>query len=228
MGNPPFVGAMWSKGSQREDIAYVFPECEKKGQVDYVCGWYVKAAKYMNKTKIKCAFVSTNSVCQGQQVNLIWKPMLEQFQMKIDFCHHTFRWDSEASTKAQVHCIIVGFSHISVITRKYIFEGDYVEVVDKINGYLLNSENIFIENRKNQISGMPKMHMGVMARDGGNLILSQEEYIEYIEKEPQGEKFIHKYMMGKEFINNIPRYCFWLVDSDPADVKKCPILLERI
>lgn len=228
MGNPPFVGAMWSKGSQREDIAYVFPECEKKGQVDYVCGWYVKAAKYMNKTKIKCAFVSTNSVCQGQQVNLIWKPMLEQFQMKIDFCHHTFRWDSEANTKAQVHCIIVGFSHISVITRKYIFEGDYVEVVDKINGYLLNSENIFIENRKNQISGMPKMHMGVMARDGGNLILSQEEYIEYIEKEPQGEKFIHKYMMGKEFINNIPRYCFWLVDSDPADVKKCPILLERI
>lgn len=110
MGNPPFVWAMWSKGTQREDIISVFPECEKIGQVDYVCGWYIKASKLIKGTSIKVAFVSTNSICQGQQVYLLWKPMVEEFSMKIDFAYRTFRWDSEANLKAHVHCVIVGFS----------------------------------------------------------------------------------------------------------------------
>lgn len=228
MGNPPFVGAMWSKGSQREDIQAVFPECKNPGQIDYVAGWYVKAAKYIQGTIIRCAFVSTNSICQGQQVTLLWQPMTEQFNIKIDFAYHTFQWDSEASLKAHVHCIIVGFSLTDVATPKYIIDGENRQQVSHINGYLADAEDFYIERRKNQISGMPLMHMGVMARDGGNLIMDQNEYEDYIKREPQGKLFIHRYMMGREFINNTSRYCFWLVGADPKLIKSCPLLLERI
>jgi hypothetical protein len=228
MGNPPFVGAMWSKGSQREDISTVFPECAKPGQIDYVAGWYVKTAKYIKDTTIRCAFVSTNSVCQGQQVCLIWKPMSTLFDVKIDFAYHTFRWDSEANIKAHVHCIIVGFSANNVITTKKLYIDNSISEVKHINGYLTAADDFFIENRKEQISGMPLMHMGVMARDGGYLILSGEEYDQYIKEEPQGAQFIRPYMMGREFLNNNRRYCFWLVNADPSILKKCPILMERI
>lgn len=228
MGNPPFVGAMWSKGTQREDIATVFPECDKPGQIDYVAGWYIKAAKYINDTKIRCAFVSTNSVCQGQQVALIWKPMSELFNTKIDFAYHTFRWDSEANIKAHVHCIIVGFSSKNMAIEKRLYSDKEYQVVDHINGYLANAMDFFIDSRKEQISGMPLMHMGVMARDGGHLILSGEEYDEYIEQEPNGKQFIRPYMMGREFLNNNRRFCFWLVGANPSELKKCPKLMERI
>lgn len=228
MGNPPFVGAMWSKGHQREDIELVFPECEKPGQVDYVSGWYVKSAKYMQDTNIKSALVSTNSICQGQQVYLLWKPMIEKFGIKIDFAHRTFRWDSEATLQAHVHCVIVGFSSKTTTTIKRIYDNNKYTIVEHINAYLLAQNDLFISNTSTPICNVSPMHMGVMARDGGNLILSKEEYEEYIKKEPQGSKFIHKYMMGREFINNIDRYCFWLVNANPTDLKKCPILLERI
>ena len=228
MGNPPFVGAMWSKGSQREDIELVFPECSKTGQIDYVAGWYAKAAKLIINTNIRCAFVSTNSICQGQQVGLIWEPLINLYQIKFDFAYQTFRWDSEANLKAQVHCVIIGFSHISVATEKRIYIGNRVNVVPHINGYLAPADDVFIMGSKEQISGMPTMHMGVMARDGGNLIMDEAEYQEYITKEPQGVEFIHPYMMGREFLNNIPRYCFWLVGANPAIIKKCPLLLKRI
>ncbi|MBQ6996767.1 MAG: class I SAM-dependent DNA methyltransferase [Oscillospiraceae bacterium] len=228
MGNPPFVGAMWSKGSQREDIELAFPECSKTGQIDYVAGWYAKAAKLIVNTNIRCAFVSTNSICQGQQVGLIWEPLINLYEIKFDFAYQTFRWDSEANLKAQVHCVIIGFSHISVITEKKIYTGNRVNIVHHINGYLAPADDVFIMGSKAQISGMPTMHMGVMARDGGNLIMDEAEYQEYIEKEPQGVEFIHPYMMGREFLNNIPRYCFWLVGANPAIIKKCPLLLKRI
>jgi hypothetical protein len=199
MGNPPFVGAMWSKGVQREDISFVFPECKKPGQIDYVAGWYVKAAKYIKNTTIRCAFVSTNSVCQGQQVNLIWKPILTQFDVKIDFAYRTFRWDSEANIKAHVHCVIVGFSSKKVTTKKKLYTENGVSEIEHINGYLASAADCFIENRKEQISGMPLMHMGVMARDGGYLILSGEEYDQYIKDEPKGVQFIRPYMMERIF-----------------------------
>lgn len=228
MGNPPFVGAMWSKGFQRKDIEYVFPECAKTGQIDYVAGWYAKSSKLIQNTSIKCALVSTNSICQGQQVGLIWEPLFRIYNIKFDFAYQTFRWDSEASIKAQVHCIIIGFSHISVHTKKYIYQGERYIEVEHINGYLANAEDVFIMGDKKQISDMPLMHMGVMARDGGNLILDEDEYQDYIQREPLGHQFIQPYMMGREFLNNIKRYCFWLVNADPHILKKCPILLERI
>lgn len=228
MGNPPFVGAMWSKGSQREDIQFVFPESPKTGQIDYVAGWYAKAAKLIKNTNVRCAFVSTNSICQGQQVALIWEPLIKLYQIKFDFAYRTFRWDSEANTKAQVHCIIIGFSHENVQTVKVIYSDCGKSIVEHINGYLTPGKDIFIMSRNDQISGMPTMHMGVMARDGGNLIMDEVEYQEYIANEPQGKEFIHPYMMGREFLNNVPRYCFWLVGANPTILKKCPILLERI
>ena len=228
MGNPPFVGAMWSKGTQREDIELVFPESPKTGQIDYVAGWYAKAAKLIQNTSIRCAFVSTNSICQGQQVALIWEPLTKLFQIKFDFAYQTFRWDSEANLKAHVHCIIIGFSHESVITDKVLFTDTDKISVKHINGYLSPGEDIFIIGRNDQISGMPTMHMGVMARDGGNLIMDESEYQEYIINEPQGAEFIHPYMMGREFLNNIPRYCFWLVGANPSVLKKCPILMKRV
>lgn len=228
LGNPPFVGAMWSKGRQREDIEKVFPECEKIGQIDYVAGWYAKAAKMICNTQIRCALVSTNSICQGQQVGLIWKPLFSTYNIKFDFAYRTFRWDSEANIKAHVHCIIIGFSHVSVRSTKRIYDGNSVCEVSNINGYLNDASDIYIMGDKKQISGMPTMHMGVMARDGGNLIMNEEEYNEYIKAEPQGKVFIHPYMMGKEFLNKIPRYCFWLLGADPSTLKSCPLLLERI
>lgn len=228
MGNPPFVGAMWMKGEKREDVALVFPECEKVGEIDYVSGWYAKAAKFISGTRIRCAFVSTNSICQGGQVSLVWKPLLTKLGVKIDFAYTTFRWDSESNLKAKVHCIIVGFSTKETPSDKFIITPTGRIIAKHINGYLTDAEDVFIDATRQQICGMPPMHMGVMARDGGFLILSDDEYREYCEKEPQGAKFIRRYMMGKEFINNIPRYCFWLVDAEPGDIRKCPMLLKRM
>ncbi len=201
MGNPPFIGAMWSKGSQREDIAYVFPECSKPGEIDYVAGWYAKAIKYIQGTKIQCAFVSTNSISQGQQVALMWEPLMKQYGMKFNFAYRTFRWDSEANLKAHVHCVIIGFS-LDESKQKFIFDGENKFEAKQINGYLDDAPNVFITATKKQVSNMPLMHMGSMARDGGFLMMDQDEYDQYIKEEPQGQMFIHQYMMGREFINN--------------------------
>ena len=228
MGNPPFVGAMWMKGEKRDEVQALFPECSKPGEVDYVTGWYVAAAKYIQGTNIKCAFVSTNSICQGQQVALIWKPLKSIYGISIDFAYRTFRWDSEASLKAQVHCIIVGFSLDNSKKKRQIYTSSGIVECEHINGYLAPAEDVFIEATSKPISQVPIMHMGVMARDGGFLILSKEEYEEYQKLEPQGVKFIHRYMMGREFINNLDRYCFWLVGANPKEVRDCPLLQKRL
>ena len=229
MGNPPFVGAMWMKEEKHNEIKAIFPECEKVGEIDYVSGWYVKASMFIQGSRIRCAFVSTNSICQGQQVALIWKHLMQKYNIEIDFAYTTFRWDSEASLKAHVHCIIVGFSIKGASTaKKRLYNGTSVKLSDHINPYLVCADDVFVQSTSKQISGMSPMHMGVMARDGGFLILSEEEYIDYCVKEPQGIKFVHPYMMGREFINNIKRYCFWLVGAEPEEVKKCPLLMERM
>ena len=229
MGNPPFVGAMWMKEEKHNEIKAIFPECEKVGEIDYVSGWYVKASMFIQGSRIRCAFVSTNSICQGQQVALIWKHLMQKYNIEIDFAYTTFRWDSEASLKAHVHCIIVGFSIKGTSNaKKRLYSGTSVKLSDHINPYLVCADDVFVQSTSKQISGMSPMHMGVMARDGGFLILSEEEYSDYCVKEPQGIKFIHPYMMGREFINNIKRYCFWLVGAEPEEVKKCPLLMERM
>ena len=230
MGNPPFAGAMKMKGEKRNDVEAVFPECPKVGEIDYVAGWYAKAAKLIRGTSTRCAFVSTNSISQGQQVSLVWKPLFERLGIHIDFAYRTFRWDSESNKKAAVHCVIVGFSsNPEPDSPKLLFLDELRHIEARhINGYLLEGDDVCVDGFKLPLCGQPPMHMGVMARDGGFLIMSDEERLEYEAREPRGMQFVRRYLMGKEFINKIDRWCFWLLGADPSEIKKCPLLLERI
>lgn len=226
MGNPPFVGYAYQSKDQKDDLAIVTQNACKN--IDYVAGWYYLACKLMNGTQAKAAFVSTNSICQGEQVTSVWKPLFEKYGIHIDFAHRTFRWDSEANIKAQVHCIIVGFSFESNGTMKKLFESERYQLVENISPYLINSPNIFIERRNTPISDVPSMIRGSQPTDDGNFILTSEEKDNLLEQEPQAEKFIRPYMMGKDFIQRKPRYCLWLVNANPTEIKKCRNILERV
>jgi hypothetical protein len=228
MGNPPFVGARWMNKEQKDDIISVF---DKKwygvGDLDYVCAWYKKCSDLMKGTSIRASLVSTNSITQGSAVSNIWKPLFED-GLHFDFAYRTFTWDSEAKAKAKVHCVIIGFSHAENSSDKYIYENDTKNTVFNINGYLLGADNIFIEKRMKPISDVPKIALGGQAIDDGNLILTEEEKNELILQEPQAESFIRRYMMGKDFINRKPRYCIWLYKIEPAKIKNCPTIMERV
>ena len=204
MGNPPFVGGMMMTRAQHDELASAFPECKKVGEVDYVAGWYAKAARFIQETSIRCAFVSTNSICQGQSVASVWEPLFAK-HIHIDFAHRTFRWDSEAKLKAHVHCIIVGFSVAPSRLKKVIFTSERPIEVDNINGYLLGAENIFIDNRSTPLCSVPKMRFGSMPRDGGGFVLSEEEKDALIAEEPICIKCIRLYLGGEEIINNKKR-----------------------
>ena len=227
MGNPPFVGHQWRSKSQVSDMDFVFSDFDKYGKLDYVASWYKKAYDYMKNTNIYCALVSTNSICQGESVATLWKPLFSQ-GLHINFAYQTFRWNSEANIKAHVHCVIIGFSHQSNENKKiFNSNGEYKEVKN-INGYLLDAPNIFIINRGTNLTpDLPKMSKGSQPTDGGNLILSESEKAFLVSKEPLAEKWIHRFMMGDDFINNKLRYCLWLVEADPSELKQCPLILER-
>ncbi|MDE7137750.1 MAG: hypothetical protein K2O29_04745, partial [Ruminococcus sp.] len=212
--------------SQREDMDNIW-QGVKRGKLDYVTCWYLKSADMMIDTSIKTALVSTNSVSQGEQATILWKKLLYE-NIHIDFAHKTFIWDSEASLKAHVHCVIIGFSHVSANRKKYIYSSGTVSEVKNINPYLINAETIFIESRRIPLCNVPEMTRGSQPTDNGNLILTKEEKDELLRAEPQAEKFIRPFMMGKDFIQRKPRYCLWLVGVNPADLKKCRKILERV
>ena len=227
LGNPPFVGYTYQSKEQKDDLESVMKGFGKN--IDYVAGWYYKAAQMMQETQIKAALVSTNSITQGEQVAAIWKPMFEHFGMHFDFAYRTFRWDSEANIKAHVHCVIIGFSCFDNKQSKIIFLNESQSIKAKnINGYLLDAPDIFIEKNTKPICNVPEMLRGSQPTDDGNLILSVQDKEDYIKNEPQGEKFLRPFMMGKDFIDRKPRWCFWLVGANPSDLKKCPILISRI
>ncbi|WP_297212458.1 DNA methyltransferase [uncultured Flavonifractor sp.] len=227
MGNPPFVGGMMMTRAQHDELASAFPECKKVGEVDYVAGWYAKAARFIQETSIRCAFVSTNSICQGQSVASVWEPLFAK-HIHIDFAHRTFRWDSEAKLKAHVHCIIVGFSVAPSRLKKVIFTSERPIEVDNINGYLLGAENIFIDNRSTPLCSVPKMRFGSMPRDGGGFVLSEEEKDALIAEEPICIKWIRLYLGAEEFINNKKRYCLWLINAAPGELRTCKEVMRRI
>ncbi len=228
MGNPPFVGARWMSKAQKNDVLSTFGANWKNvGDLDYVCCWYKLATDYMKDSNVKAALVSTNSITQGVGVSNLWKPLFEQ-GIHIDFAYRTFIWDSEASIKAQVHCVIIGFSHLNNNNKKTIYDNGHKIEATNINGYLLDADNVFIQTSTKPISPVPSISLGGQAIDDGNLILSEEEKIELLSKEPQAEKYIRPYMMGKDFIERHPRYCLWLVDADPESLKQCPIILRKI
>ena len=227
MGNPPFVGYAYQSKEQKADLALVCPECGKN--IDYVAGWYYKCATLMSGTTIRAALVSTNSITQGEQVNGIWKPLMETYGVQIYFAHRTFRWDSEASIKAHVHCVIVGF-HSGIIgsNKPVIYDNGRSVFADNISPYLIDSPTVFVTRRTAPLTDVPVFVRGCQPTDDGNLILSCEEKNSLIEKEPQAAKFIRPFMMGKDFIQRKPRYCLWLLGANPADIKKCQEVLNRI
>ena len=225
MGNPPFVGNNYMNDSQRADLAPFFP---KNKTLDYVCCWYVKAAAYIVNSKVKCALVSTNSITQGEQVPLLWKELFNSYNIHIDFAHRTFRWDSEASLKAHVHCVIVGFSLLENKAIKKIYDNDKVREATNINAYLMDAPDVFIDSRSKPLCDVPVMRKVNQPTDGGNLIIEKDDYDSFVSREPEAKKYIRKLIGAREFINNIPRYCLWLVNITPAEIRKMPLVMKRI
>ncbi|MBQ8845325.1 MAG: class I SAM-dependent DNA methyltransferase [Clostridia bacterium] len=226
MGNPPFVGGMMMTKEQKQDLSNVVGDIKGVGELDFVSGWYYKADEYIRGTRIECAFVSTNSICQGQQAVTMWKPLFEK-GIKIQFAHKTFVWDSEAHQKARVHCIIVCFAY-NDRKEKILFDNDRERVVSNINSYLTDSDNIFIESKSKPLCNVPQIRFGSMPRDGGGFVLTDEEKEEMISKEPISAKWIRPYIGAYEFINNKSRWCLWMVGANPHEIKQCPSVMKRI
>ena len=233
MGNPPFIGYSLQSKEQKNDILSIYMDEKGKpyktaGKIDYVAGWYFKASKYMQGTAIRTAFVSTNSITQGEQVAGVWKPLYERFGIHIDFAHRTFRWDSEASLKAHVHCVIVGFSVAQNLKKRKLYVDGRFKEVDNINAYLISAPNVFIETRTKPLCNVYKMTSGNRPADGGHLIIEENEYQDFLDNEPKAIPYIKRFSGATEFINNKKRWCLWLVGVSPAELRKMPKVMERI
>ncbi|WP_394211183.1 DNA methyltransferase [Psychrobacter piscatorii] len=242
MGNPPFIGYTYQNKEQKADLAHVASTVKKHKSLDYVAGWYIKAMHYMQsvtkpKHQVETAFVSTNSIVQGEHVAILWQYLLKDCGGHINFAHHTFKWSNEGKGVAAVHCIIVGYC-TNERKEKTIFSyndlaGEPVPQKAKmINGYLIDGALVFFDRAKKQVSNELEMSRGNQPTDGGNLLLSDDEYKELIELEPTAEKYIKRYMMGNEFLNNIKRWCLWFDGYDPLqlnkDLEKMPLVRSRI
>lgn len=233
MGNPPFIGYSLQSKEQKSDLLSIYVDEKGKpyktaGKIDYVSGWYFKASEYMQGTAIRTALVSTNSITQGEQVASVWKPLFDRFGVHIDFAYRTFRWDSEASLKAHVHCVIVGFSVAPNERERRLYDGDRYQIVENINAYLIDAPSIFVGSRKNSICNVPEMTTGNRPADGGHLIIEDSEYDEFIRSEPTAQKYIKKLVGATEFINNKKRWCLWLVGVSPFELRKMPEVMKRI
>ncbi len=233
MGNPPFVGARMKSAEQANDVLNVFgSKWKNSGNLDYVCCWYKKAADMMKTNSfIKAAFVSTNSITQGEQVAILWKPLFEEYGIHFDFAYRTFRWDSEADIKAHVHCVIIGFSsyNASYESKKKIYLSDnQVISASNINGYLVDAPDVWIESRNKPLCNAPEIGIGNKPIDGGNYLFSKEEMLEFIEKEPKSAAYFHPFYGAYEFINQKPRYCLYLGNCSPAELRSMPLSYERV
>ena len=233
MGNPPFVGYSLQSKEQKSDILSIYVDEKGKpyktaGKIDYVAGWYYKAAKLMQNTPIRTAFVSTNSITQGEQVAGVWKPLFEQFGIHIDFAYQTFRWDSEASAKAHVHCVIVGFSVAVNTNSKKLFIGDKLHLSNNINAYLMDAPNVFIESRNTPLNGVLSMSSGGKPVEGGYYIFTDDEKNAFLKKEPSAQTYFRKFVGSDDFINGYTRWCLWLHDVSPSDIRKLPECMKRV
>lgn len=229
IGNPPFTGARLMSKEQKQDLLDVFSNKWKNlGNMDYVCGWYKKAVDMIQTTQIKAALVSTNSITQGEQVANLFCPLVEKQNMEILFAYRTFRWDSEATEKAHVHCVIIGFHCSKTKQEKIIFDGDKKITASHINPYLLDADDVFIYSRSKPLCNVPPIGIGNQPIDNGNYLFSKEEMLYFIKKEPKSEKYFIKWYGAEEFIHNKPRYCLWLGDCSPKELHDMPLCLERV
>ena len=237
MGNPPFLGYSLQSREQKDDMLSVYVDekgkpYKKAGKIDYVTGWYYKAAQFMQGTGIRTAFVSTNSITQGEQVAGAWEPLYKRFGVHIDFAYRTFKWGNEAADQAAVHVVIIGFSVAPNYKEKKIFENDGEGwnriVAETISPYLIDAPLVFIDSRKETLCDVPHMETGNRPADGGALIIEAEDYENFIKAEPAAQTFIKKFCGSEEFINNKKRYCLWLVNASPNELKKMPEVMKRI
>ena len=232
-GNPPFSGAMVMDDRARESFKAVFADLKGGGVLDFVAAWYWLAAKYIQGTRVEVALVSTNSIVQGEQVGLLWRPLTERFDIHINFAHRTFKWNNEARGVAAVHCVIIGFATHDA-AEKWIFDYEDISgdatptLASNINPYLTDGSNVLLENRSSPLCNVPAMRFGSMARDGGHLILSRQERDEMIASAPEAAPFIREYVGAEEFLNGKERWCLWLLGADPTEVGRIAPIRERL
>lgn len=228
MGNPPFTGArvMRQGSEQKSEIQDLFGKIKDVQDLDYVCGWYKKAAEYIQRTNIEVAFVSTNSISQGAQVPVLWNVLLNKCNVHINFAYRTFRWDSEATEKAAVNCVIVGFGMNERIVKE-LYDSFGKRVVKNISPYLTEGGNILVTARNTPICDVPKMSFGNQPRDGGFLIVGKEEHDEMLETSPGVARWLRPYIGAEEFINGKQRWCLWLKGASPSDIKNNPLIYDR-
>jgi hypothetical protein len=229
MGNPPFVGARMMNAEQKSDIDLVFGKTKNIGNLDYVSCWYKKTFDLIKDKRTKAALVSTNSITQGEQPAILWKPFFDE-GLQIDFAYRTFRWDSESEQKAHVHCVIIGFSTIdSTRSNKHIFLSDGNTVsASNINAYLMDAPNIFVKSRQKPLCNVPEIGIGNKPIDGGNYLFTESEMKVFIRKEPVSQKYFKKWIGSDEFINRYYRYCLWLGDCTPTEIKRMPECYKRV
>jgi hypothetical protein len=231
MGNPPFLGKQFQSDEQKEDLAFVYGGAKGAKELDFVAAWYVKAARYVSEAT-RCAFVSTNSIAQGEQVGLLW-PHLKPHGIHIHFAHRTFRWSNEARGVAAVHCLIIGFGK-QVPAAPVIFDYDDIAgephriAARTINPYLVDGPDLWLESRRTPICPVPPIVFGSMPNDGGHLLLTDKERAELLEREPDAAPWIHCFMGAQEFLNGGSRWCLWLKGMPPGALKNLPLVRERV
>jgi hypothetical protein len=234
LGNPPFLGARIMNEKQKKEVGRIFNNMKGFGELDYVTCWYKKAAQYIQDTPIEVSFVSTNSICQGLQVPILWTELLNRHGIKINFAHQTFKWSNEARGKAAVYCVIIGFGLADRKTKKlYRYEtvtGEPIETAaNQINAYLVDSRDIFIQSRATPLcSGVPEMNFGNMPADGGKLLFSTEEKDAFLKAEPDAAPWIKRFISAHEFINNEQRWCLWLVGIEPSELRRLKLVYARV
>ena len=229
IGNPPFVGARQMNPEQKNDVLNIFGEKWKNvGNLDYVCCWYMKAFQAAKDGHPQIAFVSTNSICQGEQVANLWQPLMEK-GLRINFAHRTFRWDSEASLKAHVHCVIIGFSHKDEEPKDLLlFDNDKITKANHINAYLMDAPDVFIGSKSSPLCDVPWVGIGNLPIDGGNYLFTKDQMDEFVKVEPKSARYFKPWYGSEEFIHRKPRYCLWLGDCTPAELRQMPHCMKRI
>ena len=234
LGNPPFAGSKMMTAEQRHEVVEEANNVKGSGVLDYVTAWYFKASKFIQNTKIKVAFVSTNSISQGEQVSIIWNELLNNYKINIHFAHRTFKWSNEARGNAAVYCVIIGFANFDV-ENKIIFDyedvkGEPQEIrVKKINPYLVEGKDVFIFKRNKPLCQVPEIVFGNMPNDGGNFFILDEELNDYVEREPLSKKYIRPFLGAHEYLNGKKKWCLWFYKNlEPKDLKLMPLTYQRI
>ncbi|MEK4710055.1 DNA methyltransferase [Bacillus sp. FSL R10-2780] len=234
IGNPPFIGYSDQTKVQKKDLKTVFTDNNGKtyrgsGKIDYVAGWFIQAAKYIQNKNISVSFVATNSIVQGDQVSYIWKPLFEDCEVEMDFAYRSIQWRNESSNIAQVQVVIIGFSHKNKSKKeKKIYDGSLKYPAKNINPYLLDMPNIFIDSKTKPICDILEMVSGNRAADGGNLIITESDLNDFVQREPNSKKYIKELIGGNEMLNNEKRYCLWLENVEPSIIRKMPLVMNRI